>query len=239
MAPYNWTLNTDNFTNGTHELLVVAIDNAGNVAEAEQQVTFANASTLPTIPQHYPSIRIAELAYSGTPMGSFETQLLRSSIDLVVPSTQYLTTVNAASPNTPQLIYSNVSNLYGSLLTDWLNWADANGVPREDAFYHVSAPTPFSGTSASAQPVDWFWNVAQGPDRGTSGFTNLTSTAHGGGSNPFGSAGQSLYIGYTEMYNQINLVLSSVKQSGFTYDIEYPTAVDAAGNPYGMENNHP
>jgi Bacterial Ig domain len=230
-APYSWALNTDDFPNGTHELMVIAIDNAGNVTEAEQQVTFDNSSVLPAIPQHYPFIRIAELAYSGTPMGSFAQQLLQNSVDLVVPSPQYLTTIDQAAPSTPQLIYSNTSNLYGQSLTDWLNWADANGVSRELAFYHVSAPTPFTGTSASSQPVDWFWNVAVGPSSGTTGYTNLTSTAHGGGSNPFGSAGQSLYIGYTEMYNEINFVLSKVKQSGFTYAIEYPTAVDAGGNP--------
>ncbi len=230
-APYNWVLNTESFPNGTHELTVIAIDNAGNVAEAEQQVTFENASALPAIPQHYPFIRIAELAYSGTPMGTFAQQLLQNSVDLVVPSPQYLTTIDQAAPNTPQIIYSNISNLYGPSLTSWLNWADANGVSREQAFYHVSAPTPFSGTSASSQPVDWFWNVELGPSSGTTGFTNLTSTAHGGGGNPFGSAGQSLYIGYTEKYNEINFVLSRVKQPGFTYAIQYPTAVDAAGNP--------
>jgi hypothetical protein len=230
-APYNWVLNTANFADGAHELMVIAIDDAGNVAEAEQQVTFENANALPSIPQHYPFIRIAELAYSGTPMGTFADQLLQNSVDLVVPATQYLSTINQAAPNTPQLIYSNVSNLYGSSLTDWLNWADANSVSRELAFYHVSAPTPFTGTSASSQPVDWFWNVELGPNSGTTGFTNLTSTAESGGSNPFGSAGQALYIGYTEIYNEINFVLSGVKQPGFTYAIQYPTAVNAAGAP--------
>ncbi len=155
-APYKWSLNTENFANGTHELLVIAIDNAGNFADAEEQVTFDNASALPAVSQHYPFIRIAELAYSGTPMSSFEQQLLQSSVDLVVPSTQYLTTINQTAPSTPQLIYSNVSNLYGPSLTSWLNWADANGMSPELAFYHVSVPTPFSGTSASSQPVDWF-----------------------------------------------------------------------------------
>jgi hypothetical protein len=188
-------------------------------------------ASLPTIPQHLPSIRIAELAYSGTPLGPFEQQLLQTSVDLVVPAPQYLSTINQAAPTTPQLIYSNVSNLYGSLLTDWLNWADANHVPREDAFYHVSAPTPFTGTSASSQPVDWFWNVALGPTSGTTGFINLTGAAHAGGSNAFGGAGQALDIGYTEQFNEINFALTRGKQSGFSFVIEYPTAVDASGNP--------
>ena len=119
--------------------------------------------TGPDIPQHYPFIRIAELAYSGTPMGSFATQLLQSSVDLVVPSTQYLSTINQAAPIRRNLFTRTSRISTATALTSWLNWAAANGVSRELAFYHVSVPTPFIGNSASSQPVDWFWNVGGGP----------------------------------------------------------------------------
>ena len=74
-SPYNWTLITPNFTNGSHLLTVVAFDTAGNVSKTQAQVTFENSNVgiPPAIPQHYPNIRIAELAYSGNPMGPFET----------------------------------------------------------------------------------------------------------------------------------------------------------------------
>ena len=50
-------------------------------------------------------------------LGTTEQALLRSSIDLVVPSTRFLSTIDQIAPATPQLIYSNVSNLYQELLT--------------------------------------------------------------------------------------------------------------------------
>src|SRR5947208_6380675 len=99
-------------------------------------------------------------------MGPVEQALLKNSIDLVVPNSRYLATIDAASPGTPQLVYSNLSNLYLDLLTDWLTYADRHGLPRESAFYHVAQPTPFAGDSPSSQPVSWFWNVARGPLNG-------------------------------------------------------------------------
>jgi hypothetical protein len=232
--PLLWNLDTRNFANGAHTLMVFAFDTAGNVAVARQKVTFANAALItPTIPQHYTHIRVAALAYNGNPMGTTEQQLLQKSIDLVVPSTTLLEKVDSVSPNTPQLIYTNVSNLYQDLLTDWLNYADANGLSRETAFYHVAQATPFNGTSSSAQPVNWFWNVQLGPTSGSSAFTKLTGPARDAtaGDIHFGAAGQALYLGYTEKFRDINFALAASKQSGWTYAVEYPTAVDANGNP--------
>jgi hypothetical protein len=184
----------------------------------------------PSIPQHYSWIRLAELAYSGTPIDATMQQLLQNSIDLVVPNTAYLGTLHSDAPNTPGLIYTNLSNLYGSALTSWLNYADAHGVSREEAFYHVTAPTPFSGDSASSQPVNWFWGVY----RGGSSWTDVTSQAHGGGNgNPvaFAPAGGVLAVGYTDPFNQINVALASPAGAGWSAVLEYPTAVDASGHP--------
>src|SRR5262245_4450842 len=83
---------------------------------------------LPEIPRHYKHIRVAMLAYYGNPMGEFEDKLLRESVDLVVPNPAYLKHVHAVAPDTPQLIYTNASNLYQGLLTDWLAYADRRGV---------------------------------------------------------------------------------------------------------------
>jgi len=231
---FNWLIDTRNFENGTHRLTVRAFDTAGNVAESSGLFAFENIeAALPAIPRHYSHIRIAALAYSGNPMGTFEKQLLQSSIDLVVPNTRYLGTIQQTAPGTPQLIYSNVSNLYLDLLTDWLSYADAHNASRELAFYHVNTPTAFTGASASSRPVNWFWNAAVGPLSGTTGFRKLTSetrdikTADVG----FGSAGQALYLGYTENYREINVALSSGKKAAWSGVIEYASAVDANGNP--------
>src|SRR5262249_50277142 len=72
----------------------------------------------PTIPRHYPHIRIAMLAYSGNPMGAFEDNLLRNSVDLVVPNDRYMKHIAAVAPKTLQITYTNTSNLYLHLLTD-------------------------------------------------------------------------------------------------------------------------
>src|SRR5262249_26176164 len=136
----------------------------------------STAPPSPVIPRHYQHIRIAELAYAGTPRTSFEDGLLRNSVDLVIPeSPTFLGFAQAASPNTPQLLYTNTTTIYGQFLTDWLNFADAQGLPREAAFYHVVRATPFSGSSPSSQPVTWFWAVYRG---GTS-LTNQTAQARG------------------------------------------------------------
>src|SRR5205085_3476100 len=113
---------------GSHTLAAWGYDAAGNIGRAAINITTQNNTSLPqpNIPQHYPNIRIAELAYTGNPMGSTEDQLLRSSVDLVIAAPELLAHIKSVSPTTPALIYANVSNLYTSSLTDWLNWADAH-----------------------------------------------------------------------------------------------------------------
>ena len=186
----------------------------------------------PAIPQHDSWIRIAELAYSGTTLGVYEDQLLQNSVDLVVtdagPLSQQIAQV---APNTPQLAYMNFTSLYGNLLTSWDAWADAHGVSREDAFLHVTQPTAFAGTSASSEPVDWFWAVYQGGT--TPNFQDVTTQAHIAGDASFslGGLGESTYIAYPEVFGQLNFNLSSGAAAGWSGALEYPTAVDAAGNP--------
>ena len=234
IAPYQWNLDTTTIANGTHTITVLAYDAAGNIGAASVTVTVQNANALPqpSIPQHLPNIRIAELAYSGTPIDATATTLLQNDVDLVITDTPSLSaSIAALAPNTPQLSYINFTSLYGSLLTSWDAWADAHGVSREDAFLHVTTPTAFSGDSPSSQPVDWFWAVYHA---GTTGaFQDLTTQASTVGSQSFslGGVGESTYIAYPEVFGQINFTLGAGAGAGWAAAVEYPTAVDANGNP--------
>jgi hypothetical protein len=232
---FDWDLDTHLFNNGSNTLTIKAYDAAGNVSTFSRTVTFQNADavTTPNIAKHYEHIRLAQLAYNGNPMSDYELKLLRESVDLVIPNERYLSTINQAAPNTPQLIYSNVSNLYLGLLTDWLNYADSKGVSRESAFYHVATPTAWSGSSPSSQPVNWFWNVRRGPATSTTPNTDLTAAARNTttGDVSLGTTGEATFFGYTDKFREINFNLSKVAGAGFRYVVEYVSAVDATGKP--------
>src|SRR5262249_62009706 len=132
------------------------------------------------------------------------------------------------APNTPQLIYTNTSNLYMELLTDWLAYADRRGLPREAAFFHAVRPVAFRGDSASSRPGNVFWGVYRGGDK----LTDVTSAAAAGtGRVTFGAAGESLYIGYPERFREINLRLASGPGAGWSATLEYVTGTGAAGAP--------
>ncbi len=232
LAPYQWSLDTTTVSNGTHTLTVLAYDAAGNVGAASVTVTVQNGGTLPqpVIPQHLPSVRVAELAYAGTPIDAAATALLKDGVDLVISDPQNVATIAAIAPQTPQLIYTNLSTLYGSLLTGWDAFALANGIDPESAFYHVAAATPYSGTSPSSLPVEWFWSVAVGSG---SSWADVTAQARrtAAGGVTFGGAGQSVVIGYPEKFREVNVDLLSGAANGWAGAVEYPTQVDAAGNP--------
>lgn len=226
---------TRQLSNGPHTLMVRAWDPAGNVGSAQKSFVVANqvASSTLSIPRHYKHIRYASLAYNGLSIGATEKKLLQQSVDLVVPNPRYLATIDAVTSSTPQLIYSNVSNLYFDLLTGWLDYADRNGISREGAFYHVARATPFSGDSPSSMPVNAFWNVQRGPLAGTAGFVNVTgqSRSPAVGDVAFPGTGSAVYIGYPERYREINLSLSRGAAAGWQGAIEYPIRVDSAGRP--------
>ena len=184
----------------------------------------------PSFPRHYQHIRIAMLAYSGNPMGSFEDELLKKSVDLVVPATYSFRHIHELVPNTPQLLYANTSNLYLELLTDWLTFADSRKVSRELAFFHAARPVPFRGDSPSSRPVNWFWKVCRANE---TLLTDVTSAAQG--RHPkglaFGGAGESLYLGYPERFREINLDLVSGAGEGWSAELEYATGADPVGRP--------
>jgi hypothetical protein len=182
----------------------------------------------PALPRHYPHIRIAMLAYGGNPMGAFEDELMRTSVDLVVPDLAYVKHLHEIAPRTPQLIYTNTSNLYLDLYTDWLAFADRKGVSREVAFYHAAISRPFKGNSPSSRPVTWFWKVLRGGGRS---FTDVTAAAHGpSGQVHLGGVGDSVYLGYPDRFREINVSLATAGQ-GFKVVPEFCAGVDDAGRP--------
>lgn len=230
--PAEWNLDSTTLANGRQTILVRAYDLAGNVGQAEIEIQVRNDSVPPpTIPRHYPHIRIAMLAYSGTPFTEYEYRLLRESVDLVIPHPQYLKLIDDRAPNTPQLLYTNVSNIYGSLLTDWLAFADANGFDREAAFYHASQPIAWSGASPASMPVNWFWAVFRGADM--SRLTDLTGASRNSaaGDTPFGTLGESLFLGYPERFREVNFNLFLGRSNGWSGVFEYVSKVDSLGRP--------
>ncbi|HEY7314259.1 MAG TPA: Ig-like domain-containing protein [Gemmataceae bacterium] len=234
LAPYTWSFDTTTIANGAHTLTVLAYDPAQNIGQASATFTTQNDFTplpKPAIPRNSSSIRLADIAYNGGngQLAPADVALLQNSVDLVIDDPIFLSQINAVAPNTPQLIYTNVSSLYKNLLTDWLRYADANGFSREEAFYHVAQATPYSGAGGSTQPVNWFWGIFSGG----STLTDWTWRGHGGSGAgiPFGGVGQSVYIAYPDQFSQINLNLTSAASNGWSGVLEYPTAVDASGNP--------
>jgi hypothetical protein len=191
----------------------------------------------PSTVRHYSHIRVAMLAYNGLQLGGFEKDLLRNSVDLVVPTPNLLTQIDPVAPTTPQLIYTNVSNIYLDLLTDWLDYADRHGFDREGAFYHVNKAAPFTGDSGSSRPVNWFWSIRKGSD--AAGWTDYTQVSKN--RTPavtFAPAGQSLVIGYPEKFREININLTRAGSSSWGATLEYATARDSQGRPTGWKPLH-
>ena len=184
---------------------------------------------LPSVPRNLAWIRLAQLAYYGTPLTDFEKGLIQKDIDLIIPNAAYLDQIAKLSPDTPQFVYSNVSNIYLGMFTDWLAYADANRLDRAAAFYHVSKAMPYSGASASSVPVNRFWGVYRGS---ASGWTDLTSAARSAGTSlAFGNVGEVLAVGYPEKFREINVALRSAAAGAWGEQLEYVSAVDSQGRP--------
>lgn len=234
-SPAEWTFDSTTVSNGAYTLTVRAFDSAGNVGSKDYTFQTSNEDSdpilKPNIPRHYSHIRIAQLAYGGTPINNaFEQNLLKNSIDVVVPNPQYLGSIQNASPDTPQLIYSNVSNLYEGLLGDWIDYTRRNNVNSELAFFHVTQATPFTGASASSQPVTWFWSAYQM----SNGVLSDQTSAIRGGRNynvNLGAAGAWIAIGSLDKFREINLTMAAAAGAGWNGVWEYVAAVDSNGSP--------
>ncbi|MCU0704105.1 MAG: Ig-like domain-containing protein [Fimbriiglobus sp.] len=232
-ATAQWELNTAGLPNGEHRLDVLALDVDGRTGTAALTLLVQNSDTdRPTEVRKYSHIRLAQLAYAGNPMGATELEIARKSLDLIIPNTRFLPSLEAVAPDTPKVIYSNISNLYGNLLTDWFDYAAANGVDRESAFFHVTQPTAFSGQSAASVPVRNFWAVQRGAANGIGTLTDFTRAASGTGATgtPFGTTGQALHLGWTDPFREINFTLQS-PATGWAGNFEYVAEVNADGSP--------
>lgn len=237
-APYNWNFDTSFVSNGTHNLQVMAYDAEGNIGVASTTVITSNNTTitLPSFPRHQSSIGVVELAYKGRDIPPYDSTLLQNNVDAIVSDLSFLPDIQSVTPSTPQLIYTNVSNIYGSLLTSWLNYAEQNGIDPEEAFYHVSVATPFSYADGnqSVQPVNWFSAVYAYRNgswydytRPANGVQSKTGVSFGSG---ISVAGDTINVGYTDKFRELDITLSQARKGG-SYLLEYPTAVDSNGNP--------
>lgn len=234
-VPTVWDLDTLGLPNGTHTLAVRVVDADGYAGTATLTFTVQNSgggSVAPPEVRKYSHIRLAQLAYAGNPMGAYEQQLARDSLDLIVPNTRFLNQLENATADTPKVIYSNISNLYGDLLTNWFEYAAANGADRELAFFHVSQATNFSGLSAASVPVREFWKVLRGAADGSGSLTDLTAAARGTGTSgvPFGGAGQAVHLGWTDRFRELNVTLQT-PAVGWSGRVEYVSEVNPDGSP--------
>jgi hypothetical protein len=252
---FNWTFDTATVDLGSggvsqaHTLLVKVYDANGSVAWDSRTITTQNNTTVtpsilnpnPADPDvvdpHYDHVRIVQLAYSGG--GGIDYTLLDESTDVVVvtdSAKQQLIATNY--PEVAQIAYTNASNLYNDLLTDWLTYADGmDAQHREEAFYHVAFATPFSANFAignnSTRDVRTFWQAYRGA--GTLTKLHVTNagltTGVSFGAPGSGSTAQSLYVGYPDRFREININLTTPADASYTYVLEYCSAVDANGMP--------
>jgi len=185
------------------------------------------------IPQKYTHIRLAQLAYSGNPAAEFEKNLAKNSLDLIVPNPQYLQTFETAAPDLTKVIYTNLSNIYGDLLTDWNAYADSNRLPREQAFYHVAQATAFTGNTQSSRPVYELWNAQRLNVDGTGAPVNLTSEARGTRAPgvTFGGIGSAIALGFPERFRELNFDIARPPAAGWSGVLEYVSAANSDGSP--------
>ncbi len=201
--------------------------------------------TLPSQP--LAAARFFNLGYSGLPLDTYLTSLLGGAPVAGYPSAvagAVVTppTTNAyirAIPNTTThlYLYANLTNIYLATvadydpLQDWLVYADAHAYSREDAFWHMSATLAFSAAAASARPPRWFWAVYRMLAAGTLA-NNYTQTTASTPAVTFGAAvNDFLALGNLDRFYKITLNLSTARAGGYTYVLEYPTAVNGSGVP--------
>ena len=231
-APYTWNFDTTTVANGTHTLTVKAYDSAQNIGQAS--VTFTTQNDFsplpqPTIPRHFlqhPPRR----------------HRLQRRLDAATPIRHRVAAKHGGSghcrPDISQPTERSSSEHTGVDLHQCVEHLPelAHGLGRLRGCARLLARGSLLPRNAgdavfrrggSTQPVNWFWGVYTGGAT----LTNRTSQAHAGGGVAFGSVGQSVYIGYPEEFWEINLALTSGASNGWSGVLEYPTAVDSAGNP--------
>jgi len=221
-TPGVFEIDVDTLPGGDHELIANILDIDGR--SISKSLAFSTAAkTAPNSPaevRKYDHIRLAQLAYSSNPMGESEKQIFDEHLDLVVANESFLDEFESASAETPKAIYSNITNIYRGLLTDWLAYADAVGADREAAFYHVTESTTYKGSSPSSIPVDQFWNVTRGSEDQTRAAVNVG----------FAFGTESVTLGWTDRFREVNVDIETAAK-GWSGNWEYVSAVNADGTP--------
>lgn len=221
-SPFVWNFDTNTTSTGAHVIEARAYDAANNIGTTSINVTTTNDLQLiyPTIPQKMSHIRVAQFAYAGWVMGSFEEELLQNHIELVVAPTSSTSQITGVVTGLPMLAYTNSSNVYTNLLEDWLDFAETGNFDPEDGFYHAAKKTSFTGDSPSSQPVNKFWEIWENT-------TDRTNTLYNDGGNvTLGGSGNYLYIGHLDRYRELNVFLDNPASGGWTPTFEYVTGRD-------------
>jgi hypothetical protein len=161
-----------------------------------------------------------------------DDSILANNLDVVIiddSSGTYINHVRSVAPNIQALTYSNIGNLYGDLILDWLQYADQNGVSREAAFFHAASPYSYAASGQSNRPVQDFWQVF----RLVSGSaSNQYTRANDGTGLSFGpGVNDAVQFAYPDPFAQIRFTLTTPAAAGYSAVLEYPSAVDANGNP--------
>lgn len=207
---------------------------------------------MPTIHHHFDHIKIFHYKTTG-PLDANEQAKFISSVDLAMISDPTMPAIlRAAGATAPIVVYRVVSQLVWYEILEWLNYADANNVSRADAFFHLnqatalsSSPIFFTQFGAQGFPVRWWWDAQQfvyatgvftlqhtGVLQGTKGSGSLTDAPWINGSQSTtlsSTANDYLAFGYPELFDEIDIDLTTGASGGWTGVIEYPIEVDANG----------
>jgi hypothetical protein len=248
---FSTTVNTLGIQNNTYTAVADIVDNQGNTATtAGVAFTIFNdiAVPRPTIVRHMPGpISLWEPAYdtvfqipgtTGTsiPGGFFSTkdcltyaQVLDGAwvnSDAISHIIALAQEIRSQSADLQLGVYSNVGNIYNTLLQDWFLYADTHaGVHREDAFFHAAVAFPYAYNvgGTNVRPFEFFWACC---DQSGTSFDPVNGPV-----TVPATAGQALYLGYSDPFREVNFSLTSAGSGGYACVYEVPTAVNSSFAP--------
>jgi len=206
------TFNDSVLTEGvTYNYYVVAFDSAGNLSAPTSTVSAKTQTAAPPV-------TIARKNYGILDYNSNTSDTILNWI-----KDRFSFKVSGKSPSTSDIHWDTYFDIYGpaslSGLLSLKDWAAANGVVAEDVLLHAKVDYTSAIATAWSQ-MDKFDNFegAKGVMRTSDDitFTDLTSTAYSGNV----SWQNTMYIGYEEPFDQVNLVFST-PGSGITRSWEY------------------
>ena len=251
---WEWQPNTTYWANGTYTIEAQAWSVARSDTPGTASTTYtvsgssAMAVTSAGLPQRRANFRVRQSSGGGAPFPSSVTGTSPADGSYeayVIPKTDFFANglswgsgpgiydyIKSVDSTAALDSYNNYTNLYQNILVDWLNYADQNGYNREAAFGHLLSATAWSGRGGSSRAANLFWVVYSDI---SSTIADQTTTGTGYGVTPlnfsFGSAsGDYVAFGYPDPFRELDITIGTTA-SGWTFAVEYPTAVDSNGNP--------